>query len=90
MGLQLSFGLIAIEISWINFILVGGLITAIPLFMTFISFLFRSMRLYCNPEIYFVSLLVLVATAASNGIWSKTTALTTSLAVAISFLRRDL
>jgi hypothetical protein len=89
-GLQLSFGLIAIEISWINFILVGGLITAIPLFMTFIFFWFRSMRLYCNPEIYFVSLLVLVATAASNGIWSKTTALTTSLAVAISFLRHDL
>jgi hypothetical protein len=89
-GLQLRFGLIAIEISWINFILVGGLITAIPLFITYILFLFRSIPLYCNPGIYFVSLLVFVVTAASNGIWSKTTVLTISLVVAISFLRRDL
>jgi hypothetical protein len=35
-------GLIAIESSCINFILVGGLITAIPLFITYCLFLFRS------------------------------------------------
>ena len=34
-SLRLSFGLIAIEIAWVNFILVGGLITAIPLFISF-------------------------------------------------------
>ena len=89
LALQRSFGLIAIEISWANFILVGGLITAIPLFITFVLFLFRSIRLYCRAEIYFISLVIIVVTATSNGIWSKTTALTISLVVAISFLRRN-
>lgn len=89
LGFQRSFGLIAIEISWINFILVGGLITAIPLFVTYLLFLFRSMRRYCSFGIYFVSSLLVVATAASNGIWSKTTVLAASLGIAISFLRRD-
>ena len=87
--IQQSFGLIAIEISWINFILVAGLITTIPLFITFCLFLFRSTRLYCTFGIYFVSLLVLISTSANNGIWSKTTVLAISLIVGISFLRRD-
>jgi hypothetical protein len=88
-ALQQSFGLIAIEISWVNFILVGGLITTIPFFVTFCLFLFRSIRKYCEVGIYFVSALVLVSTFASNSIWAKTTVLTSSLVVGISFLRRD-
>ena len=89
-AIQQSFGLIAIEISWINFILVAGLITTIPLFITFCLFLFRSTRLSCDFGIYFVSLLILISTSANNGIWSKTTVLTTGLMVGFSFLRRDL
>ena len=72
-AIQQSYGLIAIEISWVNFILVGGLITTIPLFILFYFFLFRSTRLYCDFGIYFVSLLILVGTSANSGIWSKTT-----------------
>jgi hypothetical protein len=87
---QRIFELIAIEISWINFILIGGLITTIPLFVSYFLFLFRSMRLYCDTGIYFVSMLIFVVTATSNGIWSKTTVLTTSLIVGICFLRRDI
>ena len=87
--LQRSFGLIAIEIAWINFILAGGLITAIPLFITFCLFLFRSLRNYCDVGIYFVSLLIFESTFASNSIWSKSSVLTSSLIVGISFLRRS-
>ena len=88
-SLRLSLGLIAIEIAWVNFILVGGLITAIPLFITFFLFLFRSLRNYCDVGIYFVSLLIFESTFASNSIWSKTSVLTSSLIVGISFLRRS-
>jgi hypothetical protein len=87
--LQSSFGLIAIEISWVNFILVGGLLTTIPLFVTFCLFLFGSLPRYCSFGIYFVSMLILESTFASNSIWSKTTIVTCSLIVAISMLRRD-
>ena len=87
--LQRSFGLIAIEIAWVNFILVGGLITTIPLFITFCLFLFRSLRNYCDVGIYFVSLLIFESTFASNSIWSKSSVLTSSLIVGISFLRRS-
>jgi hypothetical protein len=90
LGLQRGYGLIAIEISWVNFILVGGLLTTIPLFVTYFAFLFRSMRLYCVAGIYSVSLLVFVATSTSNGIWAKDTSLAAGLAIAISFLRRDI
>jgi hypothetical protein len=87
--LQSSFGLIAVEISWVNFILVGGLVTTIPLFLTFCLFLFGSLPRYCSFGIYFVSMLILESTFASNSIWSKTTIITSSLIVAISMLRRD-
>jgi hypothetical protein len=89
-ALQQSFGLSAIELAWINFVLVGGLITALPLFITYTLFLFRSLRLYCRAEIYYVSLFTLVITGTNNGIWAKTSTLTSILVVAISFLRRDM
>ena len=88
--LQGSFNLIAIEISWVNFIIVGGLITTIPLFITFCLFLFGSLPRYCSFGIYFVSMLILESTFASNSIWSKTTIITCSLIIAISLLRRDI
>jgi hypothetical protein len=87
--LQQSFGLIAIEISWVNFILAAGLITTVPLFITLCLFLFGSLPRYCHFGICFVSLLILESTFASNSIWSKTTVFTNSLIVGISLLRRD-
>jgi hypothetical protein len=87
---QLSYRTIAIEISWVNFILVGGLITAIPLLLSFVLFLFKSLRQTCQPTIFFVSIYILESTFASNSVWSKTTMLTSSLIIAICFLRRDL
>lgn len=86
---QRAFGLIAIEISWANFILVCGLIATIPLFVTYVLFLFRSISRLCMPGVYFVSTFILIDSASSNGIWTKTTALTTSLVVAMCLLRRD-
>jgi hypothetical protein len=88
-AVQQQYDLIAIEISWVNFILVGGLITTIPLFVALCLFLFRSLPKYCFNGIYFVSLLILESTFASNSIWSKTTVLTNSLIIAISILRKS-
>jgi hypothetical protein len=88
-SLQSSFGLIAIEISWVNFILAAGLITTIPLLITLFLFLFRTLPRFCNVGIYFVSALVFESTFASNSIWSKTTILTSSLVTAIALCRVD-
>jgi hypothetical protein len=88
LGLQHRFGLIAIEISWINFILVGGLATTIPLFITYLLFLFHSVGLSCKFGAFFISTVILATTTASNGIWSKTTALTISVVLMISLLDR--
>lgn len=89
-NIQIGLGLIAIEISWVNFVLVGGLITALPLFITFCLFSFRSLRRYCDFGIYFVSLLIFESTLASNSIWAKTTAFAAGVTIAISFLRKGL
>ncbi len=88
-SMQAEFGLIAIEISWVNFILVCGLVFTIPLFFTYILFLFRFLPRHCGYAVYVPSLFLLINTSASNGIWAKTTILTTSLAVIISFLKKD-
>ena len=87
-AVQQQFNLIAIEISWVNFILVGGLLTTIPLFLTLCLFLFGSLPKYCYFRICFVWLLVLESTFASNSIWAKSATITNSLIVAIAMLRR--
>jgi hypothetical protein len=84
---QGALGLIAIEISWINFILVCGLVFTLILFATFVLFLFRFLSRYCGSSVYAPSLFLLIITAASNGIWSKTTILSTSLVIIICFLK---
>ena len=84
---QGAFGLIAIEISWINFILVCGIVFTLVLFVTFVLFLFGFLPKYCGSSVYAPSLFLLIITAASNGIWSKTTILSTSLAIIICFLK---
>jgi hypothetical protein len=86
-SIQKELGLIAIEISWVNFILVCGLIFVIPLFIAYLFFLFCFLPKYCGWSVIYLSLFLLITTAASNGIWSKTTVLSTSMAMFISFLR---
>lgn len=87
-AVQQELGLIAIEISWVNFILVCGLIFTIPLFLTYLLFLFRFLPKYCGSYVIYASLFLLITTAASNGIWSKTTILSTSVGMFFSFMGR--
>jgi hypothetical protein len=89
-GMQASYGIIAIEISWVNYILVCGLIFTIPFFITFLLFLFRSLPKYCTPPIYLVSLFYLLLSFSSNGLWSKSTAFAAGLAMSVAFLRKPL
>jgi hypothetical protein len=88
-ALQQSYGLIAIEIAWANFILICGLIFTIPLFVSFCLFQFRFLPKYCAPSIVLIGAFTLALTFAYNSIWSKTTVLAITVAVAISNLRRD-
>jgi hypothetical protein len=89
-ALQKSYGLIAIEVSWINFILVCGLFLALPLFLSFCAFLFYYLPKHCNFSVIFTSVFILIVTASFNGLWSKTLVLTISCAIAVSFLRKDI
>jgi hypothetical protein len=85
---QADLNLLAIEISWANFILACGLALTIPLFIAYVVFLFSFIPYYSNPWAIMPSLFLLIVTAASNGIWAKTTVLSASLAIVLAFLRR--
>lgn len=85
---QADLNLLAIEVSWANFILACGLGITIPLFLAFLTFLFRFIPYYSSPWAVLPSLFLLIVTAASNGIWAKTTVLSTSIAIILAFLRR--
>ena len=80
--------LVAIEISWANFILSCGLVFTIPLFVAYLIFLFSFIPYYSSRWAILPSLFILIVTAASNGIWAKTTILSTSIAIILAFLRR--
>lgn len=85
---QADLNLLAIEISWANFILACGLALTIPLFIAYVVFLFSFIPYYSNPWAIMPSLFLLIVTAASNGIWAKTTVLSASLAIILALLRR--
>jgi hypothetical protein len=89
-SMQQSYGLIAIEISWVNFILVSGLVFTIPLFVAYCFFLFGSLPRYCGFHSYAVAMFILIVTSSSNGIWSKSAVFLLSLTIAMVFLRRDI
>jgi O-antigen ligase len=89
LALQESYGLIAIEIAWANFILNCGLIFTIPLFVGFCLFFFRFLLKYCAPSAVAIGAFTLVLTFSYNSIWSKTTVLAITVAVVVSNLRRD-
>lgn len=84
---QSEFNLIAIEISWLNFILTCGLALTAVLFATYFLFLVRFLPRYCGAQAVLPAIFLLVVTAASNGIWAKTTLLTTSFALILAVLR---
>ncbi len=85
---QEQLNLLAIEISWVNFILACGLALTIPLFVAYVIFLFSFIPYYSSFWAVLPSLFLLIVTAASNGIWAKTTVLSASLAIILAFLRR--
>ncbi|HWV51997.1 VpsF family polysaccharide biosynthesis protein [Pseudorhodoplanes sp.] len=85
---QEALNLLAIEISWANFILACGLALTIPLFVAYVVFLFSFIPYYSSVWAILPSLFLLIVTAASNGIWAKTTVLSASLALILAFLRR--
>lgn len=89
MAIQQSYGLIAIEIAWANFIIICGLIFTIPLFVSFCLFLFLFLPKHCKPSVLLVSAFTLSLTFSYNSIWAKTTTLAITVAIAISNLRRD-
>ena len=85
---QADMNLVAIEISWVNFLLTCGWIFTVSLFTTYFMFLVRFVPRYCGAPAILPSIFVLIITAASNGIWAKTTVLTTSLAIILAFFRK--
>jgi hypothetical protein len=89
MAIQTTYGLIAFEIAWANFILICGLIFTIPLFVGFCLFFFRFLPKYCAPTVIIIGVFTLVLTFSYNSIWSKTTVLAITVAIAVSNMRRD-
>lgn len=85
---QADLNLLAIEISWANFILACGLALTIPLFIAYAVFLFSFIPYYSSPWAIMPALFLVIVTAASNGIWAKTTVLSASFAIILAFLRR--
>lgn len=85
---QTDLNLLAIEISWANFILACGLALTIPLFAAYVIFLFGFIPYYSSRWAIMPALFLLIVTAASNGIWAKTTVLSTSFAIILALLRR--
>lgn len=85
---QEEMNLVAIEISWINFLLIGGWLLTVPLFVTYSLFLLRFVPRQCVAQAILPSIFLLIITAASNGIWAKTLVLTTSLAIILAFFRK--
>ncbi|MGY4234701.1 hypothetical protein ACVIIW_003648 [Bradyrhizobium sp. USDA 4449] len=86
-SMQASYGVVAIEITWVNYILICGLIFTAPFFFTYLLFLFRCLPRYCRPPIYLISLFYLLLSFSSNGLWTKTTSFAAGLAMAVAFLR---
>jgi hypothetical protein len=89
-AIQQSYGLIAIEIAWANYVIICGLVFTIPLFIGFCLFWFWLLPKYCGFLVVLVSAFTLVHTFAYNSIWSKTTVLAITVAIAVSNLRRDI
>ena len=85
---QAELNQVAIEISWVNFVLTCGLVLTVPLFATYLLFLTRFLPRYCGTLAILPGIYLLIITAASNGIWAKTTMLTTSFAIILAFFRK--
>jgi len=86
---QAELKLVAIEISWVNFILTCGLVFTLPLFVTYALFLLRFLPRYCVAPAILPCVFLLVVTASSNSIFAKTTVLTTSFVIILAFFRKS-
>ena len=86
---QAELKLVAIEISWVNFILTCGLVFTLPLFVSYSLFLLRFLPRYCAAPAILPCGFLLVVTAASNSIFAKTTVLTTSFVIILAFFRKS-
>ena len=84
---QVELKITAIEISWANFMLACGLVFTVPLLATYLLFLVRFLPRYSAAPAILPSVFLLIVTAANNGIWAKTTVLTTSFAIILAFFR---
>jgi hypothetical protein len=89
-ALQRSYGIIAIEISWINFILVCGYVLTIPLIIFFCLFWLRTIPRHCLPSAFLLGIYVIINSTATIGFWGKTTGFAATVAIIFTFLRRDL
>lgn len=89
-AIQRSFKVIAIEISWVNFILVCGYVFTIPLIVFFCLFWLRSIPLRCLPSTFFLGIYFIINSTATIGFWGKTTGYAATVAIIFSFLRKDL
>ena len=84
---QQIYGLIAIEISWVNFIIVCGLLFTVPLFVSYCAFLFGSLRRCCHMA-YAPALFFLVVHASSIGLWAKSTSFAAEIAILLAYTGR--
>lgn len=84
---QQTYGLIAIEISWVNFIIVCGLLFTVPLFAGYCAFLFGSLRRHCHMA-YAPALFFLVVHASSIGLWAKSTSFAAEIAILLAYTGR--
>jgi hypothetical protein len=90
LNLQNDYGMVAIENTWINFILSCGLILTMSLLFTYVLYLFVSNPRYCTSGIYYIAIFQLILSNSSNGLWSKNTIFGVFIAVIFSFLRKDM
>ncbi|KYG21670.1 hypothetical protein SE92_16575 [Bradyrhizobium sp. AT1] len=84
---QQVYNVLAIEISWVNFVLACGLAFTIPLILTYLLFLFRSVAKHAVfgfvPSIY-----VVIVHASALALWSKSTSFAASIAVVLAYIGR--
>lgn len=89
-AIQRSFQVIAIEISWINFILVCGYVLTVPLIVFFCLFWLRSIPRRCLPSAFFLGIYVIINSTATIGFWGKATGYAATVVIIFTFLRKDL
>lgn len=84
---QQELGLVAIEISWVNFILVTGVIFTAALFLSYVGMFFFYFPRYCGARAILPGIFIILITASNNGIWAKTTVLILGFTIILSHMK---